>query len=110
MNEAEVVNAVSSLALPFGLRRYHVGGVMFLAQRDSALLADDMGLGKTVQCIVAISALEKLAVLRRVLLVVPKSLRQNWKREFDVWAPGLRTRLVEGSRSSRGAQYLRCSR
>ena len=106
MNEAEIVNAVSSLELPFGLRQYQVGGVMFLAQRDSALLADDMGLGKTVQCIVAVSALEKLAVLRRVLVVVPKSLRQNWKREFDLWAPGLRARLVEGSRSSRGAQYL----
>ena len=79
---------------------------MFLAQRDSALLADDMGLGKTVQCIIAISALEKLALLGRVLLVVPKSLRRNWKREFDVWAPDLRARLVDGSRSSRGAQYL----
>ena len=106
MNEAEVVNAVSSLELPFVLRRYQLGGVIFLAQRDSALLADDMGLGKTVQCIVAISALEKLAVLRRVLVVVPKSLRQNWKREFDVWSPDLRARLVEGSRSSRAAQYL----
>ena len=79
---------------------------MFLAQRNSALLADDMGLGKTVQCIVAISALEKSARLGRVLLVVPKSLRRNWKREFEVWAPGLRARLVEGNRNSRGAQYL----
>ena len=106
MNEAEVAGAVSSLELPFGLRQYQLGGVMFLAKRDSALLADDMGLGKTVQCIVAISALEKLALLRRVLLVVPKSLRRNWKREFDVWAPDLRVRLVDGSRSSRAAQYL----
>ena len=106
MNEAAVVRAVSSLELPFRLRRYQLGGVMFLAQRDSALLADDMGLGKTVQCIIAISALEKLATLRRVLLVVPKSLRRNWKRELDVWAPNLRARLVEGSRSTRGAQYL----
>lgn len=106
MNQAEVVNAVSSLELPFGLRQYQSGGVMFLAQRESALLADDMGLGKTVQCIVAVAALEKLAVLRRVLVVVPKSLRQNWKREFDVWAPDLRARLVDGSRSSREAQYL----
>ena len=106
MHEAKVVRAVSSLDLPFGLRQYQLSGVMFLAQRDSALLADDMGLGKTVQCIIAISALEKLALLRRVLVVVPKSLRRNWKREFDVWAPDLRARLVDGSRSSRGAQYL----
>ena len=106
MNEAEVRCAVSSLELPFGLRQYQLGGVMFLARRDSALLADDMGLGKTVQCIVAIAVLERLALLRRVLLVVPKSLRRNWKREFDVWAPDLRARLVDGSQSSRGAQYL----
>ncbi len=106
MNEAEIVRAVSSLELPFGLRQYQLGGVVFLAQRDSALLADDMGLGKTVQCIIAISVLEKLALLRRVLLVVPKSLRRNWKREFDVWVPDLRARLVEGSRNARGAQYL----
>lgn len=106
MNKDEVARAVSSLELPFGLRQYQLGGVMFLAQRESALLADDMGLGKTVQCIVAISALEKLALVRRVLLVVPKSLRRNWKREFDVWAPDLRARLVDGSRRSRGAQYL----
>ncbi|MDE0395548.1 MAG: DEAD/DEAH box helicase [Gammaproteobacteria bacterium] len=106
MNEDSVARAVSSLQLPFDLRQYQRGGVMFLAQRDSALLADDMGLGKTVQCIIAIAVLEKLAAVQRVLLVVPKSLRQNWKREFDVWAPDLRARLVNGSRSSRGAQYL----
>ena len=106
MNKAEILRAVSSLELPFGLRQYQLGGVVFLAQRDSALLADDMGLGKTVQCIIAISALEKLEVLGRVLLVVPKSLRRNWKREFDVWVPYLRARLVEGSRSTREAQYL----
>ena len=106
MNEAEILRAVSSLELPYRLRQYQLGGTVFLAQRDSALLADDMGLGKTVQCIIAISALEKLAVLRRVLMIVPKSLRRNWKREFDVWVPELRARLVEGSRSTREAQYL----
>ena len=106
MREAEVACAVSSLDLPFQLRKYQLSGVEFLAQRDSALLADDMGLGKTVQCIAAIYAMERLALLRRVLLVVPKSLRQHWKCEFDVWAPPLRARLVDGSRSSRGAQYL----
>ena len=63
MNEAEILHAVSSLELPFELRQYQLGGGVFLAQRDSALLADDMGLGKTVQCIIAISALEKLALL-----------------------------------------------
>ena len=106
MTASEVARAVSSLELPFALRGYQLDGVLFLAQNDSALLADDMGLGKTVQCIIAIAALEKFACLRRVLLVVPKSLRRNWKREFDLWAPDLRARFVHGSRSSREAQYL----
>lgn len=106
VNEAEVLRAVSSLRLPFELRQYQLHGITFLAQRDSALLADDMGLGKTVQCIVAISALQKLALLGRVMLVVPKSLRRNWKREFDLWAPDLRARLVDGNRRSRAAQYV----
>ena len=95
-----------SLNLPFELRQYQLRGVEFLVKRTEALLADDMGLGKTVQCIVALGVLQRLSGWNRVLLVVPKSLRRNWKAEFDLWSPQLRARLVNGSQNSRAAQYL----
>jgi len=61
------------------LRRFRLGGC----------LADDMGLGKTVQ---VLALLEQLRIegAGPSIVVVPRSLVFNWKREAERFAPRLR--------------------
>lgn len=63
-------------------------GVEFLNERHRAYLADEMGLGKTVQA--AVAASECLWDDSEVVVVCPASVVENWKREWDEWATGLR--------------------
>ena len=51
------------------------------------LLADDMGLGKTVQVIAFLSYLYSVNHLATALLVMPKSLIENWQQEFVKFLP-----------------------
>lgn len=57
---------------------YQVEGALFLAQRGRALLADEPGLGKTAQAIAACDSLDA----RKVRVICPASVVDNWKREF----------------------------
>lgn len=92
-----------SFQLPSPLRSYQWQGVRFLLERDSALLADEMGLGKTVQTAVALET--NASSFRRILLVVPSSLRMNWQDELERWSPTLVVRRVVGSSIDRAATY-----
>lgn len=59
--------------------------------RYGAILADEMGLGKTLQSVALSWTLLQQgpyggkAVLKRVLVVTPGSLVQNWGAEFNKW-------------------------
>lgn len=68
------------------LRRFGLGGC----------LADDMGLGKTIQ---VLALLEERRVEQRglSLLVVPRSLVFNWKREAERFVPQLRVVDLSGA-------------
>lgn len=58
---------------------------------SGAILADEMGLGKTLQSVALSWTLLKQGpyggkpVVKRVLVVTPGSLVQNWGREFNKW-------------------------
>jgi SNF2 family DNA or RNA helicase len=80
-------------------------GVAFLYPRYRAVLADEMGLGKTMQAITAIRLLVHHGQLRRVLLVCPKPLVTNWRREFAQWAPELPVAAIEGGPARRQWQW-----
>ena len=82
------------------LRPHQREGVIFLYECITgikepecfgAILADEMGLGKSVQCIAIIWTLLKQniygskSLLKKVLLVCPCSLVQNWMSEFKKW-------------------------
>lgn len=90
------------------LREYQEEGIRFLAGlRQKGLggvLADDMGLGKTLQTIAhLLSEKEAGRLLKPALIVAPKSLAENWRRECHKFAPGLRVGMVNGR--ARGAVW-----
>lgn len=95
----------TTLDWPGQLMSFQLDGVRALLTRDRILLADDMGLGKTVQAIAAIRILCIQRTLQSVLLVVPASLIDQWRREFYRWAPELRLIAVRGTATERAWQW-----
>lgn len=71
-------------------------GVSFIEQRNGrALIADEMGLGKTVQ---AIAWLQLHKEKRPAVIVVPSSLKLNWKREIENWMfPVPKVQILSGT-------------
>ncbi|MDF7798720.1 SNF2-related protein [Pontiellaceae bacterium B1224] len=74
------------------LRPYQTAGVKWLdylhEHQLGGCLADDMGLGKTIQAIALLTRIypkEK----KTTLLVMPRSLLFNWRRELETFAPEL---------------------
>lgn len=62
---------------------------------SGCILAHDMGLGKSVQVISLVHTLncmEDIAV-KKILILSPKSLVQNWEEEINKWTKGLRVKL-----------------
>jgi SNF2 family DNA or RNA helicase len=58
------------------------------------VLADEMGLGKTVQLLAFFST---LVLQQPILIVMPRSLLFNWKREFDRFLPEWEVYVHSGS-------------
>ncbi|KFX89737.1 hypothetical protein V490_06829, partial [Pseudogymnoascus sp. VKM F-3557] len=100
----QIVDVVVDPLLSKKLRPHQREGVKFLYEcvmglRDyageGALLADEMGLGKTLQSIALIWTLLKQnpeqgpggsgGVIKKVLVVCPVTLIDNWKKEFRSW-------------------------
>lgn len=74
------------------LSHYHLGGI----------LADDMGLGKTLQTIAyLLSEKADKPYSLSSLIVVPSSLLFNWKKEFEKFAPTIKTCIVNGTKEQR---------
>ena len=90
-----------ALRFPFAPFDYQMDGVAFLFPRRHAVIADEMGLGKTMQTITAIRLLAHSGQVRRVLVVCPKPLLTNWRRELEMWAPELAIAVAEGSPARR---------
>ncbi|MEQ2180134.1 DNA repair and recombination protein rad54b [Goodea atripinnis] len=95
-----VVDVVIDPHLTTHLRPHQREGILFLYEcvmgmraigRHGAILADEMGLGKTLQSVALCWTLLKQgpyggkAVAKRVLVVTPGSLVQNWRAEFTKW-------------------------
>ncbi|MCC6493416.1 MAG: DEAD/DEAH box helicase [Pirellulales bacterium] len=93
--------AAEALAFPYRPFPYQLDGIAYLYPRHEAVLADEMGLGKTMQTVVALRLLACQRQVRRALLVCPKPLVTNWRREFATWAPELPVTIVEGSQAQR---------
>ncbi len=101
----ESLLADREMAMPFPPFPFQYEGVAFLYPRHAAILADEMGLGKTMQAITAIRLLLRRGEIRSVLMVCPKPLVTNWRREFQLWAPEVPTLAIEGDQMRRAWQW-----
>jgi SNF2 family DNA or RNA helicase len=54
---------------------------------SGGILGDDMGLGKTVQVTAYLCGLFYSKLVDHVVIGMPVSVLQNWKKEFAKWAP-----------------------
>ena len=78
------------------LYSYQIKGVKWMynhiKNNKGCILADDMGLGKTLQIIVLIICLLKNKTIKKdfnIMIIAPKTLIMNWKKEFKKFAPYL---------------------
>ena len=97
----ESMLSLPALDIPDKPYPYQREGVAFLFGAQFAILADEMGLGKTIQALLAIRLLLYNDEVRSVLIVCPKPLLSNWKREFDKWAPEIDIVTIDGSPARR---------
>ena len=102
----EQLFAGKQVRLPSEPYPYQLEGIAFLMPRHAALLADEMGLGKTAQSILAIRLLMQAGLMRRVLVVCPKSLVHNWTRELATWASDLPFEVIGGDADTRRTSWL----
>lgn len=73
----EEAHALGHDYLPF-----QKAGIEYIVRRDKTLLADAPRLGKTLQAIGACNMWKP----EKVLIVCPKSVKLNWKREWKKWS------------------------
>lgn len=88
------------------LRRYQIEGFRWLKMLGhyhlGGILADEMGLGKTIQAITYIlSEFEERDGTDPFLIVAPASLVYNWQKEFEKFAPILKTQVIMGRKEER---------
>jgi len=79
-------------ALPFA---HQVELLFRLAFRKPvrALIADEIGLGKTIEAILTVKMLEERDGVKRVLLLVPRILVEQWRSELNRF--GIRAEVIE---------------
>lgn len=94
-----------TITFPFEPFPYQFEGIAFLYPRHAAILADEMGLGKTMQAISTMRLLLHARETRSILLICPKPLVTNWKREFQTWAPEIPVGIIEGDSATRAWQW-----
>ena len=84
MKQSKALSSDKIFPAPKGLSYlpYQRAGIEFASGRDAVLIADEMGLGKTIQ---AIGTINNTPDARNILILCPKSLKQNWLREMEKW-------------------------
>lgn len=83
------------------LRNYQIEGVKWLLylyeNKFGGCLADDMGLGKTIQIIAFLSDRKIRTNKHSSLIVVPKTLIFNWKKELSKFNPEISVNIYYGA-------------
>ncbi|EPR78399.1 SNF2 family helicase/ATPase [Spraguea lophii 42_110] len=87
------------------LREYQIEGLNWLINMHekgiNGILADEMGLGKTLQTISFLGYLKIFLKEKKPhLLIVPKSILLNWKKEIDKFLPDLKYFLFHATKEN----------
>ena len=89
---------------------FQQAGIAYARDTKKCLIADEMGLGKTIQAI----ATAQLVSGFPLLIVVPASLKPNWRREFHKWLPDTigdgQIAVISGNYSADMANQIRSLR
>lgn len=71
-------------------------GIEWLSKNHRAGLFDEQGLGKTVQALLAADR----AGIKRLLVVAPTAVADNWRKEAQRWAPHRRPQAILSGRTT----------
>jgi len=84
VEQSKATDAEVEVPSPGGLSYlpFQRAGIAYAMSRPATLIGDEMGLGKTIQALGVINADPEV---KSVLIVVPASLRINWRREAEKW-------------------------
>ena len=84
LKQSMAIDSTIRVPAPKGMEYmpFQKAGIEFLEKHGNVLIADEMGLGKTIQ---VIGYLNLHPEMKRVLIIVPASLKLNWAREFKRW-------------------------
>eukprot|EP01027_Heterolobosea_sp_BB2_P013730 GEZU01019767.1.p1 GENE.GEZU01019767.1~~GEZU01019767.1.p1 ORF type:complete len:1306 (-),score=411.03 GEZU01019767.1:96-3443(-) len=88
------------------LKPYQLQGLQWMVSlynnKLNGILADEMGLGKTIQTISLIAYLMEMKNNKGPhLVIVPLSTIENWRSEFERWAPGVKVVKYTGNANAR---------
>jgi SNF2 family DNA or RNA helicase len=64
-------------------------------QKKGGMLADDMGLGKTAQVSVYLKGLFESMKIKKVIVIVPATLKKYWRDEISFWCPKIPVRIFD---------------
>lgn len=68
------------------------------SQGTGGILGDEMGLGKTVQIVGFLASLNYSGKLKgSVIILAPTTVLRQWQREFRIWWPRFRVRILHHS-------------
>lgn len=99
-NEFTIKNTNASVpisGLNGELKPFQEEGINFAMSRDGrVIIADEMGLGKTIQ---ALGYLHVCTEKRPAIIVVPASLKENWKQEAEKWIPNVKVKVLYGGKA-----------
>lgn len=71
-------------------RTYQEAGVEYMLRTERCICADQMGLGKSVVAAMVLAH----AKPGRSLVIVPASLKLNWRNELEEWVPGASVEVI----------------
>ena len=91
---------------------FQIEGVKKLLQKRRYILADEMGLGKSAMSVTGASYLLNTGKVKCIMIICPKSLKQQWKNEIQKWtdATDEDIDIIEGSKKTREGMYFNLSK
>lgn len=85
---------------------HQLEGAYRLSSAKRAILGDQMGLGKTLQAIMTIDMMRGMCEAKKILIICPKPILDNFRREFAKWSPNQFVHVLNQSGGGLKAEIL----